>query len=679
MKQISWKWLALAMAVGMSTASMGQIAGPSKAATAIHMASTLQGKTETTTSKTDGGTRITERTTEYDASGKIVKKTTKVTDYTEREGNKDRKVKKETETTEEYDSKGNKTKTTTKETEPTKDGGKKVTVVEDKAGATPKRKVSEEETDKDGKPVKKTDYHDKPGNAKKSETEYKDGKPSKTTEWDEKGRKTKETEYDEDGKPKKETTYDENGKKTAEFEDFDKNGKPRKVTTYDDKGRKKTEGVVDEDGNLKSKKEYDDKGRLVKETHADGTVDTYEYDGNGKIKKKSVRKPDGSGVDIPYKDGQPGEPTHIRKGKAFYTGNVQGDPIIYAPTSAVAGKPFAMTVTTLEGQVVANEPVVIDGGVNGTIITSTDLHGNVIAEAPKHWNNIKVLVGGALTAIAIDRFGSSGPAKIGKLPPFLQPGTAVQIPGSNLSGAIEGSKVIVGGKVCPVLASSPNGLTVAVPSELPLGENEITVEQDGNKLGNATIEAVQLQWERLNTSLVIGQKSSQTLTIIGTSKPVEVTVIDNPGDGVKILNAGTVQSSGGAKNQIQVQIVATAPGKFTIPALLNNGTTDYEKDLERAELARKEAAGWRASAEADSRESMRELKNRAASNYERAAKNWDAAADARMKGQKEKAELLEKAAAEREEAGKHFGDSEWSKGTNSERAASDLEREAARK
>lgn len=679
MKQTTYKWLALAIALGMSTAAMSQVGGLSNSALAIHMVTAVQGRTETTTSKTDGGTRITERTTEYDAEGRVVKKTTKVTDYTEREGRADRKVKKVTETTEEYDSKGKKTKTTTKETEPTKEGGSKVKVVEDKAGATPKRIVSEEELDSNGKPIKKTDYHDKPGNAKKSETDYKDGKPTKKTEWDDKGRKTKETEYDEDGKPKKETTYDEKGNKNAEFEDFDKEGKPRKVTTYDDKGRKKTEGVVDENGNLKSKKEYDDKGRLVKETHADGTVDTYEYDGNGKIKKKIVRKPDGSGVDIPYKDGKPGEPTHIKKGKAFYTGNVQGDPIIYAPTSAVAGKPFAMTITTLEGQVVANEPVVIDGGVNGTIITSTDLHGNVIAEAPKHWNDIKVLVGGALAAIAIDRFSSGGPAKIGKLPPFLQPGTSVQIPGSNLSGAIEGSKVTVGGKLCPVLASSPNGLTVAVPPDLPVGENELTVEQNGSKLGSGTVEAVQLQWERLSTSLVIGQKSTQMLTIIGTSKPVDVTVIDNPGDGVKLLNAGTLISSGGSMNQIEVQIVATAPGKFTIPALLNNGMTDYEKDLERAELARKEAAGWRDSAAADSSEAMRELKNRAASNYEKAAKNWDDAAEARKKGQTEKAELLEKAASEREEAGKNFGDSEWSKGTNAERSASALEGQASRK
>jgi hypothetical protein len=83
--------------------------------------------------------------------------------------------------------------------------------------------------------------------------------------------------------------------------------------------------------------------------------------------------------------------------------------------------------------------------------------------------------------------------------------------------------------------------------------------------------------------------------------------------------------------------------------------TKYEQDLENAEAARRDAAGWRDSAKADNNGSVAEAKRLAAQHADAAARDWDAAAEARKHGEDKKAAAYEEAAKFREEAAKAFG------------------------
>ncbi len=643
------------------------------------------GQTTTTekTTSTDGAKRVTTTKTETNTkTGKVVKKTTTTTDYTEREGHPNRKEKKKTTEVEtrSLDEDGNDRKTTTEVKTP--DGGSKTTVVNDPAGSSPKRTVSEEEKDADGKTTKKTDYHDAPGNGKKSETEYKDGQPTKTTEWDKNGTKTKETEYGPDGKPTKETRYDEKGNKKSEFSDFDKAGNPRKITTYDEKGRKVSEGTLDGEGKVTERIDYDEKGRPIRKVSPNGDIETTEYNNDGSIRRKVVYHPDGSKDETEYEGGKP-KRSIKRDSEGRPISNSQnpfGDPsniLICAPNSANAGQSFQLTVATLTGQVIANAPVTIDGGAMGKIEATTDLNGVVTAKTPDNWKSAKIIAGGIVTSMIINslRPSPSAPAIINP-PQFIQPGSIVNIPCNGMPGTLSGQTVMFGNKPAKVLAASSTSMKILAPIDAPAGPTTVTMNANGQTYSFDTC-AIKLSWDSNQPKMVVGQTSTRTLIIEGTDKPVDVFIEDRMNDAVTVNSVGKFRTSGGARNTVSVRFIADRVGTFTIPATCPTGNTEYEKDLEKAEAAKKEAAGWKDSADAQTDDTIKENFRKAAYQWTLAATNWAAAADARMRGNEEKAKELEAAAADREEAAAAYADGKTTKGKACEASAAMHERNAA--
>jgi hypothetical protein len=169
--------------------------------------------------------------------------------------------------------------------------------------------------------------------------------------------------------------------------------------------------------------------------------------------------------------------------------------------------------------------------------------------------------------------------------------------------------------------------------------------------------------------MVVGQTSIRTLIVEGTDKPIDVYIEDRMNDAVTVQNVGKLRTSGGARNTVSVRFIANSIGSFTIPATCPTGNTEYEKDLEKAEAAKKDAAGWEDSAKTQTNDDLKEAFNNAARNMKLAAYNWGAAADARMHGNDAKAEELEAAARDREEAAKAYAEKDWSKAKAAEASA----------
>lgn len=689
MQTRNWVWAAMAAALLTSansanaqfvTRSIDAVRGLSVVATAYQG---IVDPSKTTVEKweSDGGKRVVETKTEYDKDGKKVKKTTTTTDYTGRESDKDRTVKKKETREERYGPKGKDGETTT--TEVPNGTGTKTTVVDDPAGSAPKRTISEEEKDAEGNTTKKKTYHRATGNKQASETDYKDGKPVKETRWDKDGNKESETEFDKDGKPVKETRWDKDGNKT-EFEDFDKDGKPRKVTTYHKNGQKKSEGKVDDKGNVTEKKEFDERGREVKKTDAEGNVEETEYEGTtNKVRKKTVTHPDGSKDVTNYKDGQPEETRKYNpRGQQISSLShaLPTDSIILAPSVLTSGESFQLTIATLSGEVVANQPVTLDGGTMGKIETTTDLNGVVTAKAPEGWRTIRIVAGALSAGMIIEKLSSGTDRRKSAQPPaFVQPGNTVSIPCEGMAGTLDGQTLTIGGKNAKIVAASPTEIKAIVPSTLATGSQSLILSQAGQTIAEHEVECVQIQWDALSNALSVGQSAQRTLRVIGTTKSVPILVQDRNGDAVEVRSTGRLRSSGGTNNVLVVGFVATKPGSFAIRAEVAQGGTEYEKDLENAERARKESAGWADSAKTQSSDDLKEAFNRAAKNLLEAARDWDQAADARMKGDDAKAAELEQAAAEHEAAAKAFTEKDWSKGKAAEAAAAMHERNAAGK
>jgi hypothetical protein len=80
-----------------------------------------------------------------------------------------------------------------------------------------------------------------------------------------------------------------------------------------------------------------------------------------------------------------------------------------------------------------------------------------------------------------------------------------------------------------------------------------------------------------------------------------------------------------------------------------------QQDRDKAELARRDAAGWRQSAAGDDDPIRKQQKLNAANDADKAAEDWDKAAAARDNGDNDKADKLEQAAQQRENAAREWG------------------------
>lgn len=687
-----WKWAAIgAVFLGQSmTVNAQTISRAEPVMSSIRVLMLVQSgqidpsKTTETTVKSEHGERETTTKTERDSEGKVVQKTTTSTEYSGRSSDPNRIVTKKVTEVEVHSEKGKVNKSSTTE-ETTKTGSIKTTNV-DSSGEEPDRTKTVEERDKDGNPIKKSEFHGPDANKKTQETEYKGGKPVKQTNFDGKGNKTQETEFDENGKPKKVTKFAKDGSRT-ESGGFDPQGQPHNVTTIDPNGTKRSETTTDGKGKPTEKKEFDGRGRETSRTDAEGTTERTDYEGSTtKVRKKTVTKADGSKSVTDFKDGV-AEPTRNYDGQGRQIANEpksfdpnSNDAMIMAPNEIVAGQSFQFTIATLKGEVVANQPITLDGGPMGKIETTTDLNGVVTAKAPDNWRSLRIVAGSVSSALFIKSIsGGQGAPSMNKPPLFVQPGGIVCVGTSGLNGTISGQQLTIGGKPAKIVAASPCSIKAIVPSDLPAGEQVIQLSQNGTIIDSQKVDCLSIRWDTLRNALVVGQSVKRTLRISGTTKRITVLIQDRPGDSVLVKTVGRIQSSGGQNNVAMIEFVATSPGAFSIPAEVASGNTDYEKDLENAERAKREAAGWEDSAKTQSSDALKEAYERAARDLRMAAQDWEAAADARMHGNDKKADELEKAAADREAAAKAFAEKDYEKGKACEDSARMHEREAGRK
>ncbi len=333
------------------------------------------------------------------------------------------------------------------------------------------------------------------------------------------------------------------------------------------------------------------------------------------------------------------------------------------PESIVPGAAFSFTVVNLSGQVVPNQTVTIDGGPNGSITATTDLHGMVVAKAPETWKTARVLLGTAGVAMLADKLltGGGGTPTIQSGPTHVTPGSIMNLRGIGFSGNATNADVHVGDKSAVVLASSPTAMRVLVPTNVPLGETAVTytdkTSPQATKPATFKVTVVSLRLEANATTLHTGQRAQATLIVEGTQDRLAVAISAPQSGTIRLAKgSGTVQTSGGTNNRVTIPFTAISVGQFDIRATLpKTGDTDYEKDLTNAEAARRDAAGWRDSSEAESDENVATAKRLAAGQSDKAAADWDAAAEARKHGDDKKAAAFEDAAKAREESSKAYG------------------------
>ncbi len=250
--------------------------------------------------------------------------------------------------------------------------------------------------------------------------------------------------------------------------------------------------------------------------------------------------------------------------------------------AVVAGEPATVSVINPQGQTlsgvvveVANQRIKTDesGRAIFTVPQGASLSGAVIAEEKGSKKKLIAAIAGlsgAASAVVLTRDGNGAvkaPPQIKSLPHFVQPGQ-VTIGGEHFSGDAAGNVVNLGDRTVPVLASSPVELVAALPSDLPLGRQPLTVTTAAGTSEPAYTEAVQLRLEANKTTLRRGQSATLRLIVKGTEKPVDLKVANLTPQNIRLEKGSVaiVRTSGGRYNSSSLKVTGIDPGIFQIAA-----------------------------------------------------------------------------------------------------------------
>lgn len=360
-----------------------------------------------------------------------------------------------------------------------------------------------------------------------------------------------------------------------------------------------------------------------------------------------------------------------------------GEPFTFAAVGALEGE--VLRVETLEGVVVAEEPADRHGRVwlaAGLAAAGPYLVKTGDGNRPAGQIEVKPPVADALL-----RPGEPPrqPLKVIDPPRSLERGSSPTLDGTGFDPDARRMVTRVGGGEVPVLA--------ATADELHLGP------VDCDRLGPAEIEVINLatgETVSLEPLLLYDLEVSLRDARLANGEPTFVDFRLAPVEAVATVSTtiagGPVSFAGGAKQATTVienggsaLPLAADPlgdGRFSLNWRLDSielpgAAQDAETDRRNAELAARDAAGWRQSARNDPDARRKQEKENAAGNADQAASNWERAAAAREAGDGETAGLLEEAARKREEAARQWGangDGEAAK--KAEQAAAELEKKA---
>jgi hypothetical protein len=237
---------------------------------------------------------------------------------------------------------------------------------------------------------------------------------------------------------------------------------------------------------------------------------------------------------------------------------------VVLPPKLIAGQPATLAVLGEDGRLAPD--VTVELGKNQHV--TTDVTGRALFTAPSDGNVMFAKVFG-VASVALVEPARSAPPKGIDVRPFISQRDRFSICGGAFRGDADANSVRLNGEQALILASSPECLVVLAGPKSKPGPAEIAIDA-GAAHATASITIVSLESEPANPPLAPGKKSTLTVRVDGSEKPIAI-IAENKTPGVLRFLRGDVQqlrTSGGPVNRAQIEVETLRSGDFSIHARL---------------------------------------------------------------------------------------------------------------
>ncbi|MGH9698127.1 MAG: hypothetical protein ACRD52_01570 [Candidatus Acidiferrales bacterium] len=235
------------------------------------------------------------------------------------------------------------------------------------------------------------------------------------------------------------------------------------------------------------------------------------------------------------------------------------------PPHVVAGQPATLAVVGADGKLLSGITV----NLGRDLRARTDATGRAFFTVPVGVGVLIAKASGSAAAALVDAEAPTASSQGIRVPPFVSLKDTFSICGAGFRGDAEANRVTLNDLPVLVLAASPECL-VALPSpQNKSGPAKIDLDAAGADFTAATT-LVSLVFETPNPPLTPEKKSRLAVAAGGTTQPLAI-VVENETPGVlRFLRGDTQerQTSGGAPNQVSIEVQAIRSGDFSFHARL---------------------------------------------------------------------------------------------------------------
>jgi len=246
---------------------------------------------------------------------------------------------------------------------------------------------------------------------------------------------------------------------------------------------------------------------------------------------------------------------------------------IVLPKELVSGAPATLSVLDAAGRLV---PGVVLETTSGEKLR-TDATGRAEFTAPVAPGKLVVHVEGQMIAASApvvpasdSEAGASLGVQLASSPHVLEVRNRFGLAGTGFRGIADENHITIGGKQALVLAASPTSIVALPDPDTPLGAAVLSAGVANQSPALAAVAVVTLEAIGPQGALRVGQKTTFTVRVRGTTEPLRIEVSDLSPAILQLPDGNPLRmtTSGGAMNEAKFEVVPLAAGKYTVRAHL---------------------------------------------------------------------------------------------------------------